>query len=48
VDKGVSAEIVRSILAERANFPCLAAKSAYKVSKHLSVYLIVSFDTALV
>ncbi|KEH17856.1 glycyl-tRNA synthetase alpha chain/beta chain [Medicago truncatula] len=40
VDKGVSAEIVRSILAERANFPGLAAKSAYKVSKHLSFYLI--------
>ncbi|WJX91608.1 Glycine--tRNA ligase, chloroplastic/mitochondrial 2 [Trifolium repens] len=33
VDKGVSAEIVRSILAERANFPCLAAKSAYKMEE---------------
>ncbi|KAG5043083.1 hypothetical protein JHK87_006998 [Glycine soja] len=30
VDKGVNAEFVRSILVERANFPCLAAKSAYK------------------
>lgn len=33
VDKGVSAEIVRSILAERANFPGLAAKSAYKMEE---------------
>ncbi|KAI5423308.1 glycine--tRNA ligase, chloroplastic/mitochondrial 2 isoform X1 [Lathyrus oleraceus] len=33
VDKGVSAEIVRSVLAERANFPCLAAKSAYKMEE---------------
>lgn len=32
VDKGISPEVVRSILAERANLPCLAAKSAYKVS----------------
>ncbi|XP_054784109.1 glycine--tRNA ligase, chloroplastic/mitochondrial 2 isoform X2 [Prosopis cineraria] len=29
-DREVSAEIVRSILSERVNFPCLAAKSAYK------------------
>ncbi|RDY03614.1 Glycine--tRNA ligase, chloroplastic/mitochondrial 2, partial [Mucuna pruriens] len=33
VDKGVSAEFVRSILVERANFPCLAAKSAYKIEE---------------
>lgn len=33
VDKGVSAEIVRSILTERANFPGLAAKSAYKMEE---------------
>ncbi|KAL2319880.1 hypothetical protein Fmac_028849 [Flemingia macrophylla] len=33
VDKGVSAEFVRSILIERANFPCLAAKSAYKMEE---------------
>ncbi|KOM58623.1 hypothetical protein LR48_Vigan11g165700 [Vigna angularis] len=33
VDKGVNAEFVRSILVERANFPCLAAKSAYKMEK---------------
>ncbi|KAK7286979.1 hypothetical protein RJT34_22367 [Clitoria ternatea] len=33
VDKGVNAEFVRSILAERANFPCLAAKSAYKMEE---------------
>lgn len=32
VDKGISSEIVRSILAERANWPCLAAQSAVKVS----------------
>lgn len=32
VDKGISAEIVRSILSERANWPCLAAQSAVEVS----------------
>lgn len=31
VDKGISPEVVRSILKERANWPCLAAKSAYKM-----------------
>ncbi|KAG1360783.1 putative Glycine--tRNA ligase, chloroplastic/mitochondrial 2 [Cocos nucifera] len=31
VDKGISAEIVRSILAERANWPCLAAQSAMEM-----------------
>ncbi|KAF3445590.1 hypothetical protein FNV43_RR10766 [Rhamnella rubrinervis] len=31
VDKEISPEVVRSILAERANLPCLAAKSAYKM-----------------
>ncbi|KAJ8773051.1 hypothetical protein K2173_028228 [Erythroxylum novogranatense] len=31
VDKGVNPEIVRSVLIERANFPCLAAKTAYKM-----------------
>ncbi|XP_059633828.1 glycine--tRNA ligase, chloroplastic/mitochondrial 2 isoform X2 [Cornus florida] len=31
VDKGISPEVVRSILTERANWPCLAAKSAYKM-----------------
>jgi hypothetical protein len=31
VDKGISSEVVRSVLVERANLPCLAAKSAYKV-----------------
>ncbi|XAR63269.1 Glycine--tRNA ligase [Bertholletia excelsa] len=29
VDKGISPEVVRSILAERGNWPCLAAKSVY-------------------
>ncbi|XP_057720662.1 glycine--tRNA ligase, chloroplastic/mitochondrial 2 isoform X2 [Arachis stenosperma] len=33
VDKGVSAEFVRSVLAERAKFPSLAAKSAYKMEE---------------
>lgn len=32
VDKGISSEVVRSVLAERANLPCLAARSACKVS----------------
>ena len=32
VDKGISSEVVRSILAERANLPSLAAKSANKVN----------------
>ncbi|XP_029123339.1 glycine--tRNA ligase, chloroplastic/mitochondrial 2 isoform X2 [Elaeis guineensis] len=31
VDKGISAEIVHSILAERANWPCLAAQSAMEM-----------------
>lgn len=31
VDKGLNPEVVRSILIERANWPCLAAKSAYKM-----------------
>ncbi|XP_060673188.1 glycine--tRNA ligase, chloroplastic/mitochondrial 2 isoform X2 [Ziziphus jujuba] len=31
VDKGISPEVVRSILAECANSPCLAAKSAHKM-----------------
>ncbi|KAM6542280.1 hypothetical protein CsatB_006727 [Cannabis sativa] len=31
VDKGISSEVVRSILAERANIPSLAAKSAIKM-----------------
>ncbi|KAI4295473.1 hypothetical protein L6164_035518 [Bauhinia variegata] len=33
VDKELGAEVVRSVLAERANFPCLAAKSAYKMEE---------------
>ncbi|KAA3471495.1 glycine--tRNA ligase, chloroplastic/mitochondrial 2 isoform X1 [Gossypium australe] len=33
VDKGISPEVVRSALAERANLPCLAAKTARKVSE---------------
>ncbi|XP_038874263.1 glycine--tRNA ligase, chloroplastic/mitochondrial 2 isoform X2 [Benincasa hispida] len=32
VDKGLSPEIVRSVLAERSNFPCLAAKTAHKMN----------------
>lgn len=35
MDKGIGPEVVRSVLAERANLPSLAAKSAYKVSNHL-------------
>ncbi|XP_039064036.1 LOW QUALITY PROTEIN: glycine--tRNA ligase, chloroplastic/mitochondrial 2-like [Hibiscus syriacus] len=31
VDKGISPEVVRSALAERANMPCLAAKTARKL-----------------
>ncbi|XP_024026461.1 glycine--tRNA ligase, chloroplastic/mitochondrial 2 isoform X2 [Morus notabilis] len=31
VDKGISSEVVRSVLIERANKPSLAAKSAYKM-----------------
>ncbi|PPD74954.1 hypothetical protein GOBAR_DD28116 [Gossypium barbadense] len=31
VDKGISPEVVRSALAERANLPCLAAKTAWKL-----------------
>ncbi|KAK9273495.1 hypothetical protein L1049_018305 [Liquidambar formosana] len=31
IDKGISPEVVRSILKERANWPCLAAKSVYKM-----------------
>ncbi|XP_037495831.1 glycine--tRNA ligase, chloroplastic/mitochondrial 2 isoform X1 [Jatropha curcas] len=30
-DKGISPEIVRSVLAERATLPCLAAKTAYNM-----------------
>uniref|UniRef100_A0A7C9EYD9 glycine--tRNA ligase n=2 Tax=Opuntia streptacantha TaxID=393608 RepID=A0A7C9EYD9_OPUST len=29
VDKGINPEVVRSVLAERADWPCLVAKSAY-------------------
>ena len=32
VDKEISPEVVRSVLTERANWPCLATKSAHKVS----------------
>ncbi|KAL4015148.1 hypothetical protein IC575_027385 [Cucumis melo] len=32
VDKGLNPEIVRSVLAERSNFPCLAAKTAHKMN----------------
>ncbi|CAA2991817.1 glycine--tRNA ligase, chloroplastic mitochondrial 2 isoform X1 [Olea europaea subsp. europaea] len=31
MDQGISPEVVRSVLAERANQPCLATKSAYKM-----------------
>ncbi|KAL6323397.1 hypothetical protein AAG906_038668 [Vitis piasezkii] len=31
VDREISPEVVRSILTERANWPCLATKSAYKM-----------------
>ncbi|GER49379.1 glycine--tRNA ligase beta subunit [Striga asiatica] len=31
MDRGISPEVVRAILAERANCPCLAAKSAHKM-----------------
>ncbi|KAI3845045.1 hypothetical protein MKX03_021533 [Papaver bracteatum] len=31
VDKGISPEVVRSVLLERANWPCLAMKSAVKM-----------------
>ncbi|WOK97149.1 glycine--tRNA ligase, chloroplastic/mitochondrial 2 isoform X1 [Canna indica] len=31
VDKGISAEIVRAVLSERANWPCLAAQSAIEM-----------------
>lgn len=40
VDKGISSEVVRSILTERANWPCLAAKSSYKVSNSSFYYLV--------
>ncbi|CAB41128.1 aminoacyl-t-RNA synthetase [Arabidopsis thaliana] len=33
VDNGVSPEVVRSVLAERGNNPCLAARTAYKTEK---------------
>jgi hypothetical protein len=36
VDKGISSEVVRSVLAERANLPSLAAKSANKVNDFFS------------
>lgn len=32
VDKGLSSEIVRSVLAERSDFPCLASKTAHKMN----------------
>ncbi|XP_022156973.1 glycine--tRNA ligase, chloroplastic/mitochondrial 2 isoform X2 [Momordica charantia] len=32
VDKDLSSEIVRSVLTERSNFPCLAAKTAHKMN----------------
>ncbi|KAK6162658.1 hypothetical protein DH2020_002499 [Rehmannia glutinosa] len=31
MDQGISPEIVRSVLAERSNWPCLATKSAHKM-----------------
>ncbi|GMH14165.1 hypothetical protein Nepgr_016006 [Nepenthes gracilis] len=31
VDKGINPEVVRSVLLERANFPCMAAKTASKM-----------------
>lgn len=31
VDKGISPEVVRSVLAERADLPCLAAKTVHKM-----------------
>ncbi|CAN8239953.1 unnamed protein product [Cochlearia groenlandica] len=33
VDNGVSPEVVRSVLAERGNNPCLAARTAHKMEK---------------
>ncbi|VVA89565.1 unnamed protein product [Arabis nemorensis] len=33
IDNGVSPEVVRSVLAERGNDPCLAARTAYKMEK---------------
>ncbi|RID54954.1 hypothetical protein BRARA_G02240 [Brassica rapa] len=33
VDNGVSPEVVRSVLAERGNDPCLAARTAYEMEK---------------
>ncbi|EOA26130.1 hypothetical protein CARUB_v10019555mg [Capsella rubella] len=33
VDNGVGPEVVRSVLAERGNNPCLAARTAYKMEK---------------
>ncbi|CAN6936790.1 unnamed protein product [Brassica oleracea] len=33
VDSGVSPEVVRSVLAERGNDPCLAARTAYEMEK---------------
>ncbi|MCL7046918.1 hypothetical protein MKW94_006110 [Papaver nudicaule] len=35
VDKGISPEVVRSVLLERANWPCLATKSAIKMDSLL-------------
>lgn len=32
IDQDISPEVVRSVLAERANWPGLATKSAHKVS----------------
>ncbi|KAL9175880.1 hypothetical protein ABFS82_02G141100 [Erythranthe guttata] len=31
IDQGISPEVVRSVLAERSNWPCLATKSAHKM-----------------
>lgn len=48
VDKGISPEVVRSSLAERANLPCLAAKTAHKVSElFVVICLSYSFLTSL-
>ncbi|XP_010503435.1 PREDICTED: glycine--tRNA ligase, chloroplastic/mitochondrial 2 isoform X2 [Camelina sativa] len=33
VDNGVSPEVVRSVLAERGTYPCLAARTAHKMEK---------------
>ncbi|CAA0841426.1 Glycine--tRNA ligase 2-chloroplastic/mitochondrial [Striga hermonthica] len=43
MDKGVSPEVVRAVLAERVNLPCLAAKSAYKISDDETLLLFFNF-----